>query len=96
MKFCNLVAIVAATQATELTEVVLLGKDENTLGDGPIPEPVVEGFGIAYGILMGAVKAEGLDNMQKCFSGPIPIVEDITEMVIDFKKGSIDDVIHGL
>ena len=45
---------------------------------------------------MGAVKAEGLDNMQKCFSGPIPIVEDITEMVIDFKKGSIDDVIHGL
>ena len=45
---------------------------------------------------MGAVKAEGLENMDKCFSGPVPIIDAVQDAIVDFKKKDVDDVIHGL
>jgi len=57
---------------------------------------VQEAFDITYGILMGAVKAEGLENMSKCFSGPMPIIDAVKDAIEDFEKKSVDDTIHGL
>jgi len=76
---------VAVSEAT-------LGKQEITLRE----TKVQEAFDITYGILMGAVKAEGLENMDKCFSGPIPIIDAVKDAVADFKKKTVDDTIHGI
>ena len=51
---------------------------------------------IAYGLLLGAVKAEGLENMETCFSGPAQIIETAEQAIADFKAGGVDNVVHGL
>ena len=51
---------------------------------------------ISYGILLGAVQAEGLDNMDTCFSGPPEIISAAEVAIKDFKAGGVDNVVHGL
>ena len=49
---------------------------------------VVEAFDITRGILMGAIKAEGLDNIESCINDTIQIVDNVEIAVDDFKKNS--------
>jgi hypothetical protein len=53
-------------------------------------------YDISYGILMGAVKAEGLENMETCFAGPEQIIDTAEIAIKDFKAGGVDNTIHGL
>lgn len=57
---------------------------------------VQKAFDISYGILLGAVKAEGLDNMDTCFSGPPQIIDAAELAIKDFKAGGVDNIVHGL
>ena len=51
---------------------------------------------VVAGILMGAVKAEGLDNIQSCIADSKTIVSDVSEAIADFKKKDPADTLAGL
>ena len=53
-------------------------------------------FDISYGVLLGAVRAEGLDNMDTCFSGPPQIIDTADQAIKDFRAGGVDNIVHGL
>jgi hypothetical protein len=75
---------------------VTLGKQEIEAKDLLEATNLQKAFDISYGILLGAVKAEGLDNMDTCFSGPPQIIDAAELAIKDFKAGGVDNVVHGL
>jgi hypothetical protein len=46
--------------------------------------------------MRGALKAEGFDDVEKCFSEAKEVVKDVELAYADFKKGHASDVITGL
>ena len=46
--------------------------------------------------MRGALKAEGFDDVEKCFSEAKEVVKDVESAYADFKKGHASDVITGL
>lgn len=75
---------------------------ETVLGDLEIKQKELDAtnaqiaFDISYGVLLGAVNAEGLENMSTCFSGPPDIINAAEVAIKDFKAGGVDNTIHGL
>jgi len=53
-------------------------------------------FLITKGVLRGALDAEGLDDIEKCFTDAKDIVHDVENAYADFKKGHASDVIDGV
>lgn len=51
---------------------------------------------IVTGVLYGAIKAEGLTNIDNCISDFIPIAEGIEGSVELFEKGGATNVLNGV
>ena len=45
---------------------------------------------------MGAIEAEGLDNIEHCITGVSPIISDVKIAIADFKKKNAAAVLDGL
>lgn len=72
---------------------------------GPVPQltqkvaispKLAEALAITKGVLLGAVKAEGLDNMETCLTGPEIILNDVQIAIKDFKGDNAADTLDGL
>jgi len=75
---------------------VSLGK-VSAVGAGKKVSPtVVEAFDITRGILMGAIKAEGLDNIENCISDTVQIIDNVEIAIDDFKKDTASATLDGL
>lgn len=45
---------------------------------------------------MGAIKAEGLDNIENCINDTIQIVDEVEIAIDDFKKDTASATLDGL
>jgi len=68
---------------------------------GPVPQlglnpALTEALEITKGVLMGAIEAEGLDNIDHCITGVNPIIQDVEVAISDFKKKDAASVLAGL
>jgi len=72
---------------------------------GPIPQlkegktispQFAEALAITKGVLLGAVKAEGLENIETCVSGPEIILKDVETAIKDFKADNAGAMVDGL
>lgn len=57
---------------------------------------LVEALDITKGILQGAIKAEGLDNIENCINDTIQIVDNVEIAIDDFKKNTAGATLDGL
>lgn len=71
----------------------IIGNENN---EKTIDPKVKEAVEIIGGILQGAIKAEGLDNIENCIKDSEIIIEDTAAAIKYFKKGDKIDVLKGL
>ena len=80
---------------TALAEITL-GKEVSAVGSVQYSPAVTEAFAITKGLLKGALKAEGLDNIENCINDTIQIVDNVEIAIDDFKKNSASATLDGL
>lgn len=61
-----------------------------------ISPQLAEALAITKGVLLGAVKAEGLENIETCLTGPEIILNDVETAIKDFKANNAADTLDGL
>lgn len=87
--------------------LVLIGKQEidvnpalaeihERTNDEAIPPGLIIAARIFEGMLIGAVRAEGLDNMEACIVGADDIISSVTRAVQDFERKNARSILAGL
>lgn len=74
---------------------VSLGK-ASALGGKQTSPALTEALDITRGILMGAIKAEGLDNIESCINDTVQIIDNVEVAIDDFKKDTASATLDGL
>lgn len=57
---------------------------------------LTEAVDITRGILMGAIQAEGLDNIESCINDTVQIIDNVEVAIDDFKKNTASATLDGL
>ena len=78
-----------------IDQVIIGSSDPKNVGID-IPKDVKIAGEVVGGILMGAVKAEGLDNIMNCIHDSEVVVSDVSSAIGDFKKHDAKETLAGL